>query len=514
MNTAFSPEVSFSEIVTPLDWAVFVVVQIVTVGAVVYGHLRKRRQQRQAAAVSDESVNVIDLLLMGRQLTLPLFVATLVATWYGGIFGVTEIAFNYGIFNFVTQGVFWYIAYLIFAFVLVHRISRYKAVTLPDLVGQMFGPRSGRLSAVFNFFNVLPVAYVISIGLFLQTLLGGSLLQNMVISMVPLVLYTMWGGFRAVVFSDVVQFAVMCSGVALVLIASILTFGGWGFLRANLPPAHFSITGGNSWGTTLVWGFVALATLVDPSFYQRCFAAKTPRVARWGIVVSTVVWFGFDVCTTGGAMYARAVIPAAAPKHAYLVYALQLLPSGLRGFMLAGIAATILSTLDSFLFIAGNTVSYDLVPVRWRGRVAIQRGGIVVASVVAIGLALVFDGSIRETWKTLGSYAAACLLLPVMVGHVWPGRIRDNQFVVASLCGVVGTTLWRVLLNGLSLHAGTWSWRLAPRLHGLWAEVDPLYAGATCTGIGLLLYALAARLTPAAKAGILPPSSKGRPDWA
>ena len=47
---------------------------------------------------------------MGRQLTLPLFVVTMVATWYGGIFAVNEITFNYGIFNFVTQGVFWYVA--------------------------------------------------------------------------------------------------------------------------------------------------------------------------------------------------------------------------------------------------------------------------------------------------------------------------------------------------------------------------------------------------------------------
>ena len=47
---------------------------------------------------------------MGRKLTLPLFIATLVATWYGGIFGVAQIAFENGIYNFVTQGFFWYIS--------------------------------------------------------------------------------------------------------------------------------------------------------------------------------------------------------------------------------------------------------------------------------------------------------------------------------------------------------------------------------------------------------------------
>lgn len=484
MTPPFQPTLNIGDAITPLDWVVFALVQVITIGAVVYGHVRRHR--RQPEATSD--AGFLDLMLMGRQLTLPMFVATLVATWYGGIFGVTEIAFNFGIFNFVTQGVFWYVAYLIFAFVLVDKIRRYEAVTLPELVGRMFGPRAGRLSAIFNFFNVLPVAYTISIGLFLQMILGGSLLANMLLGMVPLVLYTMWGGFRAVVFSDIVQFAVMCSAVALVLAMSLLTFGGLPFLHANLPPAHFSITGGNSWGTTLVWGFVALATLVDPSFYQRCFAARSPRVARRGIVISTVIWFGFDICTTAGGMYARAVVPAAPAGQAYMLYALQLLPPGLRGFMLAGVAATILSTLDAFLFIAGNTVSYDLMPRRWRSRIPVQRAGIVVAGAISILMAMVFDGSIRETWKTLGSYAASCLLLPVLIGYAFPGRIRDNQFVVASLCGVAAST----------------AWRLATRT-GFWAEVDALYIGALATGAGLAAYALFMRLrTPSDARGHRP----------
>lgn len=476
MTPLFEPTLRIGDAITPLDWLVFTVIQLVTIGAVLYGHFRKRRQR---LANATPEAGFLDLMLMGRQLTLPMFVATLVATWYGGIFGVTEIAFNFGIYNFVTQGVFWYVAYLIFAFVLVDKIRRYEAVTLPELVGRMFGPRAGRLSAIFNFFNILPVAYTISIGLFFQMIFGGGLLANMLLGMIPVVLYTLWGGFRAVVFSDIVQFAVMCSAVAIVFVMSLITVGDLPFLQANLPPTHFSITGGNSWSTTFVWGFVALATLVDPSFYQRCFAAQSPRVARRGIVIATVIWFLFDICTTAGGMYARAVMPTAPAGQAYMLYALQLLPPGLRGFLLAGVAATILSTLDAFLFIAGNTVSYDLMPRRWRSRIAVQRAGIVVAGAISILMALVFDGSIRETWKTLGSYAASCLLLPVLIGYALPGRIRDNQFVAASLCGVIAST----------------AWRLAPRT-GFWAEVDALYIGALATGAGLALYALLMRHQP------------------
>ena len=465
----FETKIDIAQLLTPLDWAVFAIVFAATLGAVVCGHIRKARTLKHG----DEQAHFLDLLVMGRRLTLPLFVATLVATWYGGIFGVTEIAFDYGIYNFITQGVFWYVAYLIFAFALISRISRYKAVTLPDLVSKMFGPRSGKLSAVFSPSSVLPFAYTISIGILLQLLFGGELWIMMSIGVTVVIAYSMWGGLRAVVFSDLVQFVVMCSAVALVLILSMTTLGGLGFLREHLPASHFSPTGGTSWGTTLVWGFVALATLVDPNFYQRCFAATSTRTARNGIIISTVIWFAFDICTTFGAMYARAVIPEAESSHAYLTYAVQLLPPGLRGFMLAGIAATILSTLDSYLFLAGTTVAYDLVPGRLKGRVGLHHLGIVLTGILSVILAIAFEGDIKETWKTLGSYSAACLLLPVMLGHVFPGKIRDNQFLLACLLGVVGTTAWRLIERT-----------------GFWAQVDALYIGAACTALGLGVYAL------------------------
>jgi len=227
-----------------------------------------------------------------------------------------------------------------------------------------------------------------------------------------------------------------------------------------------------SWSTTLVWGFVALATLVDPNFYQRCFAAVSTRTARAGILVSTVIWIGFDICTTLGGMYARAVIPEAESNHAYLLYAVQLLPPGLRGLMLAGIAATILSTLDSYLFLAGTTVSFDLVPERLKGRVKLHHLGMVATGILSVILGIAFGGNIKETWKILGSYSAACLLLPVLVGYAMPGRIRDNQFLFASLLGVIGTTAWRLIDRT-----------------GFWAQVDALYIGASCTAVGLIVYA-------------------------
>lgn len=463
--------VEVRDLLSTLDIVVFVAVLLLTVGAVVYGQIRKKEQLD-----GSEHSSFLDLLVMGRRLTLPMFVATLVATWYGGIFGVTRIAFEHGVYNFVTQGLFWYISYLIFALFLVDKVSSHQAITLPDLVEKMFGPRSAKLSAVFNFFNVLPVAYAISLGLLLQLIFGGELWQMMSFGVVAVVLYSMWGGFRAVVYSDLIQFFVMCSGVLMVLLFSLYIYGGYNFLTSNLPATHFSFTGGMGLATTLVWGFIALSTLVDPNFYQRCFAAQSSVTAKWGIVISTIIWLCFDICTTLGAMYARAVIPQAEAGYAYLTYAIQILPDGLRGFFLAGILATILSTIDSYIFLAGTTLSFDLAPRKLRGKIATSHIGMVAVGILAIVMGLVFDGNIKMVWKTLGSYSAACLLLPVMCGYIFPGKIRDNQFVLACILGVIATTVWR----------------LSDR-SGFLAEVDELYIGMLVTALGILLYHIVAR---------------------
>lgn len=104
---------------------------------------------------------------MGRRLTLPLFIATLVATWYGGIFGVTALTFEKGIYNFITQGVFWYLSYFIFAFFIVKKIRQHDVMSLAELARHLIGPKA-KSYGLLNFLNLLPLAYTISLGLFLQ----------------------------------------------------------------------------------------------------------------------------------------------------------------------------------------------------------------------------------------------------------------------------------------------------------------------------------------------------------
>ncbi len=408
---------------------------LLTVLSVFLGGRRKKN-------IKNEQDSFLDLLLMGRTLTTPMFVATLVATWYGGIFGTAKIAFESGVYNFVTQGIFWYASYLIFAFFILKKIDTRSPRTLAELIGNIFGKKSQTLASIFNILNLVPIVYTISLSLLIQMIFNTNLLEGSVIGMLVVLGYSFFGGFRAVVFSDLVQFFVMISAV---IVVAILSFSSYGLEPlTTLPESYYSITGQYSILETLSWGIIAISTLVDPNFYQRAFAAKNKTVAKNGIIISTIIWIIFDLSLTIGAMYAKSIMPESGSENGYFLYAFELLPNGLKGFFLAGIIATVLSTLDSYLFLCGSTFSVDLFKKNKKTHYYL---GIITVSITSVLLASVFEGDIKKVWKALGSISSSALLIPVILGIVLPGKIKDKQFVITAVFSASLTVLWR--LTGL-----------------------------------------------------------------
>src|SRR5262245_48989910 len=71
-------------------------------------------------------------LLMARRLSLPGFVMGLVASWYGGILGVSEYSFKYGLSNWFVFGVPYYLYAILFAVFLARRAHGTKFVSMAD----------------------------------------------------------------------------------------------------------------------------------------------------------------------------------------------------------------------------------------------------------------------------------------------------------------------------------------------------------------------------------------------
>lgn len=307
-----------------------------------------------------EDASEENYLLSGRRLTLPAFVATLVSTWYGGILGVGEFGYLFGVAQWFVFGVPYYLFAVLFAFFLARRIREFPAVSIPEAIGRMYGRTSGGIGAVLVFLLVNPAPYVLMVALLVQFAFGFSGWYPAVGVAVFSAVYVAWGGFRAVVRTDVLQVVLMFGGFLMLLGFAWSELGSPAEVWGALPDSHRDPAGGQSVFYILVWFFIALWTFVDPSFHQRAAAAKSPEVARNGILVSVGFWLVFDMLTMITALYGVVYLPELG--NALLVYpalAESVLPAGLTGLFFLALLATIMSTLDSFLFLAGQTLGRD-----------------------------------------------------------------------------------------------------------------------------------------------------------
>ncbi|MDZ7344628.1 MAG: sodium:solute symporter family protein, partial [candidate division KSB1 bacterium] len=321
-------------------------------GLFVLGFIRSRR--------AGDSVE--EYLVAGRRLSLPAFVVTLVSTWYGGILGVGEFSYRYGLSNWLVFGVPYYLYALIFALFIAARARNTRFYTIPDQLEKAYGRSTSLAGAFFIFVLSTPAPYVLMIGVLCRLLFGVPLWLGIVLGAILSMIYAFRGGLAAIVRTEMLQFALMYAGFILMLVFALRQFGGWEFLKTTLPPTHLSWRGENSPQYILVWYFIAMSTLVDPNFYQRCYAAKSEAVARNGILISVLFWMVFDFMTTATGLYADAILSHLEnPVESYPQLAIRLLPPLARGLFFLSLLATIMSTIDGYAFLSAITLGKDIL---------------------------------------------------------------------------------------------------------------------------------------------------------
>ncbi len=485
-----------------------IIVIILYFGAVLFVGYRATRK----AQASEE-----DFLLAGRSLTLPIFVMTLVSTWYGGILGVGEFSYRYGISNWFIQGLPYYIFAAIFAIFLAKKIRATNLYSIPDKLELAYDKKTAILGSVLTFILMTPAPYILMLSVFLQMIFGWNLFISLIVTAIVAISYLYWGGFRADVQTDVLEFILMFVGFAVIIPFSFIKFGGFEFLKTNLPPMHLTWHGGNSAQYIIVWFFIALWTLVDPAFHQRCYAAKNGKVAQRGILISIIFWFIFDFMTATAGLYARAAIPnLQEPMMAYPMLAEKVLPPIAKGLFYVGMLATIMSTLNTLAFVSAQTLGRDIfgrlripafapnvfgatagksdlarLPKRSGGQgLRIESGlskqsertshisyrtssnattwtkiGLIISFLLSVGIALIIP-SVIQLWYTIGTVVIPGLLVPLMASYFEPLRISSRYAFLAMLFGWLTSLGWLIpgYLNG---NSGNYPLGIEPMYPGL-----------------------------------------------
>ncbi len=411
--------------------------------------------------------NAEDYLLSNRNMGLFLFVLVTVSTWYGGIIGVGEFTYRYGLVSWFTQGLPYYFFAFLFAIFFAKKIREASLFTIPEKLEQVYGKNVGIISAIVVFVLVSPAPYLLMSANLLSLVFELDIIISLIIGIILSASYLIKGGFKSNIYTDAFQFFIMFAGFILILFVSISSYGGADFLTEKLPQSHLSFTGNSSITFLIVWFLIALWTFADPGFHQRSYSAKNGNVAKYGILISIVFWALFDFLTTSTGLYAKAIIPDLDnPIMAYPLLAEKILAPGLKGIFYAAMFATIISTLNSFMFLSATTIGRDLI---YRMN---QKGsedkiklytviGIIITSLLSVLIAYSIP-SVVEIWYTIGSLFIPGIILPVISSYYSKIMVSSKIVLYEIILSVLTGTIWLLIRSSFT---------------GVLYEIEPMLIG-------------------------------------
>lgn len=369
-----------------------------------------------------------DFYLASRRLTLPLAMASIMATWYGagGTIGCAELAFLYGISVWFSWSVGAHLARIPLAIWVAPKVRRISGTTLPDLMEKIYNKKVAYIAMLLILLSSTRPQHVRGLGTIGEAAWGISPDVIMALAVFIICLYTLLGGMWSVTITDVLQFFLMTAIIVLFLPFEWKQGGGFAAMVQNLPVEHFHPTKGMPISQFIVFVLMGLMVYADPMFYQRFAAADKPRTARRALLICISFWPAYDAVFYLLGMLARVRYPDLAPGLSFLTLILKDVHPIIGGLFIAGLLAAVMSTLDSAFLVGGMTLSHDLYArlkkdATQKELIRVSQIGVfivgVIGYIVARQFKLVADGLVF-----LMTLWTASAFIPVICGLFWPHR--------------------------------------------------------------------------------------------
>ena len=310
--------------------------------------------------------------------------------------------------------------------------------------------------------------------LIFAVLFGWSQTWVMLVMSAFTALYTMKGGLRAVVYADMVQGTWLIISSLILTVAGLAAVGGWHGLALHAPAGalhmakplndDFPLTGflfGNFLAGMFYW-------CMDQTNVQRVLGARTIEHGQRGAIFAGFLKLLIPFILVLPGIIAHVLYPNLARYDgAYPRLVADLLPIGLRGMVLAGLIAILMSSMSACYNSSATLVVRDFV-LRYRPDTAERRqvvmGRWVTVLMAILGvLAAPLVGLSVTIWlylQTISAYLSVPMSAVVVVGLIW--KRGNTRGAVTGL--VAGFTAGLVFFLDQTLH-----WHLpllaAPILH-------------------------------------------------
>ena len=348
---------------------------------------------------------------------------------------------------------------LLLGWVFVPFYMRSKVFTMPEFLEKRYSPTARWFLSLISL-----VAYVltkVSVTVYagaivFQALLGTEFWTGALITVVLTGIYTVMGGLRAVVYTEALQAIVLLVGSITVTVVGIIKIGGWNNLIAVAGSEHFNLFLPLDHPDFPWLGMLLAPPIVgiwywctDQCIVQRVLAAKNETQARRGTILASYfklfpIFIFFIPGVTAYALAKTGQLNLPAADQAFPAMVKMLLPAGIRGLVVGGLLAALMSslaavfnscstlfTMDIYKKLKPQASEKTLVLV---GRIA--TGVVVVCGILWIPLMKFISSELYHYLQSVQAYFAPPIFSVFLLGLFWK-RINSRGALTALIGGFV-----------------------------------------------------------------------------
>ncbi|MBD1577832.1 MULTISPECIES: sodium/proline symporter PutP [Vibrio] len=345
------------------------------------------------------------------------------------------------------------------------------AITIPDFLASRFLDKSKLIQTISAFFILLFFLFYTSSGLvaggkLFETVFGLDYRIAVVIGAVCVISYTLFGGFLAVAWTDLVQGLLMSAALLIVPIAAMN--GGFSQLDMDVSAINPELLDmwTNAKGEPMT--AIAIISLVawglgyfgQPHILARFKATRSNKdlttARRIAVIWTALSMFGAILVGLVGLVYVTGhpTLELADGEKIFMILVNAIFHPVMAGILLAAILAAIMSTADSQLLVSSSALAEDFYKQVFKQDatsdqvVKVGRFAVIGLSVLALTLAMDPDSSVLS----LVSYAWAgfgAAFGPTIVLSLYWSKMNRNGALVGILVGGITIVVWKQLTGGI-----------------------------------------------------------------
>ena len=472
---------------TLLDWFIL---SFVMIGSLSYGMYMAWRKK----AGKDSS----SFFLGGRSIKWPVIGASLFATNIGAehLVGLSGDAYRYGLsaglVELTTPITLGFGCAILFPYYMKNRIY-----TIPEFLEIRYNRRARTFfSGLMLVISIMTkLAFTLFAGaLVLNSILGWNIMTTIFYIGLIVAIFTIVGGFTAVAYTDSIQTVIMIGGATIMMFIGLDKIGGFSGLIEKVPHM-MSVAKPYDDPSYPFWGILATAFYagifywgMDQVNVQRVLAAPDLKNARWGSMFAVFLKLLPVFIFALPGVIAFALFPGELQgdetKQTFVLLLERLLPSGLRGLLMASLLAALITSLIGVLNSVSTLIVRDFAlefrsGLSEKKQVTLGRFSIVLITFLGIAAAYMVYKNEEGLYKYLQTISAYLVIpvFPAIFFGIISKKVTLKAAAVSVVLGVIIATVF-VIDQLLGPETGK---EIFPFLHhkltlnfgyrGLWAEI-------------------------------------------